>query len=113
MSRAKRRQFVLLGPPTGSPQSPEARPLGSLRDVREVLAGFNTSTDGGAATDSSGTERLYGPGMTVDISLGCEPVTQAIASVNDEATAWPVLSRLCQSRQWRLMDIESGRIMNW
>ncbi len=111
MAKSKRRQFVLLGSPTGSPQAPDASPLGSLRAVREVLASFNTGTDG--SPTEGGTERLYGPGMTVEISLGAEPVTQAIASVNDESTAWPVLSRLCQTHHWRLMDIESGRIMSW
>ncbi|MFO0830803.1 MAG: hypothetical protein U0637_03060 [Phycisphaerales bacterium] len=111
MARSKRRQFVLLGPPTGAPQAPEAQPLGSLRSVRQVLAAFNTGPDG--SPTEGATERLYGPGMTIEVSLGTDPVTQAIASVNDEPTAWPVLSRLCQAHHWRLMDIESGRIMSW
>ncbi len=113
MARSKRRQFVLLGPPPagGSPQAPEATPLGSLRSVRETLAAFNTSSDG--SPSEGATERLYGPGMSVELSLGTDPVMQAIASVNDEPTAWPVLSRLCQTHHWRLMDIESGRIMSW
>lgn len=113
MARAKRRQFVLLGPPPagGSPQAPEAQPLGSLRAVRDVLAAHNTSADGSPI--EGGTQRLYGPGMSVELSLSTDPVTQAIASVNDESTAWPVLSRLCEAHKWRLMDIESGRIMSW
>ena len=103
---------MLLGPAISDPASPDAKPLGSLSAVREILANCNTGPDGGPAP-ATGTQRLYGPGMTIEIALGIDPVTQAIASVNDEPTAWPVLSRLCQTHKWRLMDIETGRIMSW
>jgi hypothetical protein len=119
VSRGKRRQFVVLGPalPGESPQSSSGRALGSVREVRAILAAHNTSDDGGGdggGGEASGpTQRLYGPGMTIELALSSDPVMQAIASVNDESTAWPVLARLCQSQGWRLMDIESGRVMSW
>jgi hypothetical protein len=57
--------------------------------------------------------RFYGPGMIVEVATSAEPVAQAMINVNDEPIAWPVLSRLCQAMKWRLMDVESGRVMNW
>lgn len=107
MARSSRRQFVLIGPDKGG----ENAPLGRLLEVREILAGFNTGSDGSPA-EGGALERLHGPGMVIEIAV-TDPVTQAIAHVNDEPLAWPVLSKLCQTRHWRLMDMESGRVMNW
>jgi hypothetical protein len=96
---------VLLGP-----EGPgAAAPLGTLREVRERLANFNTSTDG-APGKGMGTEILYGPGMVVELPTSIEPVAQAIATVSDEEIAWPVLMRICKTLRWRLMDMESGRV---
>jgi hypothetical protein len=94
----------MMGPDKGgSPQ-----PLGSRKDVAAKLACFNTAPDG-SPPSATGTEFLYGPGMVIEVPTTTDQVTQAIASINDEDIALPVLMKLCKMLQWRLMDIESGR----
>lgn len=83
--------------------------LGSQREVRDSLIRFNTGSDGLAP--KSGTEMLHGPGFVVEMATSVDPVTQLIASVNDEDIAWPVLLRLCRELRWRMMDIETGRVL--
>jgi hypothetical protein len=101
----KRRQLVIMGPEkAGSPT-----PLGSRRQVTEVLACFNTGPDG-APPSSMGTEFYYGPGMTVEIPSSMDQISQAIATMSDEEIALPVLMKLCKTHSWKLMDIESGRV---
>ncbi len=101
----KRRQLVIIGPEkAGSPT-----PLGSRRDFAAALANFNTGSDGGEAS-MTGTEFLYGPGMTVEVPTSMDLVTQAIATVSDEDVALPVLMKMCKVMQWKMMDIESGRM---
>lgn len=101
----KSRQFVLMG----AEQKGAAAPLGSLREVRDKLARFNTASDG--TPPGVGIERLHGPGYVVELPTSVEPVTQAIASVNDEDTAFPVLLKMCKTLGWRMMDIDSGRVL--
>jgi hypothetical protein len=110
MSRSKRRQFVLIGPPLADARDAAAKPLGSLREIEKSLASFNTATDG-VDTTNQPTIRLHGPGMVIELSTATNPATQAMASVNDESIAWPVLEKLCKALSWRLMDMESGRVM--
>ncbi len=86
-------------------ESPPA--LGSARAVRELLAGFNTSGDGGPGR--SGTEVLHGPGMVVELPSGLETINQALATVYDEDIALPVLMKLCREQALTMVDIESGR----
>ncbi|MDX2131995.1 MAG: hypothetical protein SFY69_08085 [Planctomycetota bacterium] len=106
MARKKSRQIVLMGKEGAG----DAPPLGKVREVRDTLAGFNTSGDG-SAPGGMGLERLYGPGMVVEIPTSVEPVTQVIATMNDEETAFPVLMKLCKLTGWRMMDVESGRVL--
>jgi len=106
--RSSKRQVVLTGPDARGGPSPATLPLGTLRDVRETLARYNTGPDG--APQTGGTERLYGPGMVVEIAASAEVVQQALATINDEDTALPVLMRLCKEQRWRLVDVESGRV---
>lgn len=105
---------MLIGP---AGPADGAQPLGNARAVLATLARFNTSDD--TAPASSGpTTRLYGPGMTIELSLDAASrastsvqVMQALVSVNDEPFAWPVLEKLGKATGWRLMDMESGRVM--
>lgn len=112
---AKKRTLVLLkgGEGSGGGGLP---PLGTLREVRAAMAGFNIAPDGSGAAgmgERIGTGVLHGPGMVVEIMLPSdqrEPdVTQALIAVTDEDFAWPVLARMCRSQGWKLMDPESGR----
>jgi len=100
----KRRQLVIMAEQAGAP-----RPLGTRREVSAALACFNTAPDG-ALTSNSGTEFLYGPGMTIEIPTSTEQVNQAIANISDDEIALPVLMNMCKKLSWKLMDIESGRV---
>ncbi len=86
----------------------QAAPIGTRREVRELLARFNTAPDG-AASKGMGTERLYGPGMVIDLSTSTEDVNQALVSVNEDDIAWPVLLRICKDLRWKMIDLETGR----
>lgn len=96
----KRRQLVIM--------SGAGPAMGTLREVRAGLARFNTSPDGSGSTDS-GIERLHGPGMVVEVSTSADPVSQAVATLNDEDYAFPVLMKLCRAQGWKMVDIETGR----
>lgn len=106
----RRRQLVLLGPAAGDPADSASTPLGRLASVLATLANFNTSCEAEPDVQQP-TVRLYGPGMTMEVPTASDPLTQAIISVHDETTAWPVLERLGRATGWRLMDMESGRVM--
>lgn len=102
MAKKKSRQIVVMG----VERQGGSVPLGTLREVRSLLERYNTSGDG---TPAGVLERLYGPGMVVELPTSGEVVNQAIAWLNDEDTAFPVLRRLCKETGWRLMDLETGR----
>lgn len=122
---ARKRQLVLMkgnltpldklqtGPVSNSSNSagPSATgPLGSVKEVRESLARFNTASDGAARSASLGTELLHGPGMIVELATAQDPVQQAMVTVTDDDIAWPVLSRLCKAAGWKMVDVETGRM---
>ncbi len=103
----RKRQLILVNPdPDAEPGDP-MRPLGSYKKVYEVLGRFNTAVDG--SERSTGTDVLYGPGFVVEVAQGLDDVSQAVIVVQDEETAWPVLSRLCRQTGWRMTDMETGR----
>lgn len=100
----KRRQLVIIGKDVKGGNAP----LGSLREVRATLEGYNTGPDG--SKSDAGLDRLHGPGMVIELPGAIDPVTQAVASISDEEIAFPVLMKLTKAMGWRLMDIESGRM---
>lgn len=81
--------------------------LGAKQDVERTLSGFNTAPDGSAEQPNV----LHGPGFIVELPYveAREPVTQALVTVQEEDIAWAVLSRLCRTTGWTLLDVESGR----
>lgn len=87
----------------------EPGPLGTRAEVKRLLADFNTAPDGGADA-SLGLERLHGPGFVVDLPSSIDEPMQVMASINDDETAWPVLSRICRRLGWSMTDAESGRV---
>lgn len=86
----------------------EPRPLGTRAEIKRLLADFNTAPDGGKES-SLGLERLHGPGFVVDLPTSIDEPMQVMASINDDETAWPVLSRICRKLGWSMTDAESGR----
>lgn len=105
---AKTRHVVLMmAPPEGAKPGAAPAPMGRQKDVRAVLARFNTAVDGGKG--SAGIDRLYGPGFIVEIPTSVDDLTQIMAHIDDEETAWPVLRRMCKEAGWSMSDIESGQ----
>lgn len=87
----------------------ELAPMGSRAEVVVWLGNFNTSHDGGPPKSNAASEFLYGPGLVAELPLGQDPVNQVMVQVNDADVAWPVLSRMCKSLLWRMVDVESGQ----
>lgn len=112
---AKKRTLLLLN--SVPPQSAGGmEPLGSISQVRRIMLNFNIAADGSGPLglgERLGTGVLHGPGMILEIPLPHdEPdpdIKQILIAVTDEDFAWPVISRLCKSQKWKLMDPETGR----
>lgn len=84
-------------------------PLGSYRQVVELLARFNTGPDGSKKPENFGV--LHGPGFLVQMPFvgPDDPVSQIVVSLTEEDIAWPVLLRVCRVLEWKMMDPQSGR----
>lgn len=106
---AKRRQLVLIKLENPADPLGPLAPLGTPAAFRAVVARFNTAPDGGTSP-AQGTERLHGPGMTIDIAAAQPQVRQALVNCTDEDIAWPVLRGICKAAGWKLQDIESGQM---
>jgi len=85
----------------------DAIPLGTYEQVVESLSHYNIASDG--SPDSFGV--LYGPGFSVQLPFvgATDPVMQVLIGLDEESIAWPVLSRICQRLQWKMLDPSSGR----
>lgn len=99
-----KRQIVLT---SGSDDNGDAS-LGTLREVMAALAAFNTAPDGSVRTGAA-TAILYGPGMVVEAPTTADEIRQALVTLVEEDIAWPVLTRLCKARSWKMMDVQTGR----
>lgn len=103
----RKRQLVLFAP---DEEGSSADGLGIRSAVIASLARHNTAPDG-SETGTMGTVTLYGPGLIAEITTAAgdrDPINQVMVTVIDEDLAWPVLSRLCRSEAWKMMDAESG-----
>ncbi len=106
---AGQRQLVLIKPDPNDDAGVATVTLGKLDEVIDMLASFNTAPDGSAGR-ALGTRVLYGPGYMVELPSTQETILQALVNVNDEETAWPVLSRLCRDLGWKMQDAKTGRV---
>lgn len=100
----KTRQLVIFKP--AQPGASKQVPLGTRSDLIRALRDFNTAPDG-----SGDTSLAHGPGFIVQFPLvdPKDDINQALISVTEDDAAWPVLSRLCKTLGWSLIDPESGR----
>lgn len=92
----------------GAPAGPaDAVPLGTAREVKELLAQFNMSEDG----SSEGAGVLHGPGIIASLPMvgPDDPVMQLLVSMQEEDMAWAVLPRVCRALGWKMMDPRTGR----
>jgi len=101
--------LVLTNPVNTDDPMAGTNPLGTPEEVRRAAAGFNTLSDGADET-RVGTVILHGPGFTLEYATGHDTLHQAMVVVHDTDFAWPVLSRLCKDRGWKMQDSESGQI---
>lgn len=90
-------------------------PLGTFAEVVAAVARFNVAPDTSGPKgfgSAPGMAVLFGPGFIMEVPGDASPrddVNQVMTTVTDEDFAWPVLSRMCKSLGWRMMDAESGR----
>lgn len=103
---AKRSRMMVLSRRSEPDEEPE--PLGTIEQIETMLAAFNTAADG-SDSNSMGLLRLHGPGFVLDLPTSVDKPMQIMASVNDDETAWPVLSRICRNLAWSMTDGESGQ----
>lgn len=103
------RQIVIQLPAPGGAWGDGPLPaLGSLKDVEEAFAQFNTAPDGSGRT-SGGMPILHGPGIVVELPVNDGKVHQALVNVKDGDIAFSVLWRLCRKFGWKMLDPDSGR----
>ena len=105
------RQLVLVKPEPGADHGTtgQLQPMGQIPDIRAGLARFNTAPDGSVGA-SLGTERFYGPGFVMQFPTTVETVNQIMVNVNEDDMAWAVLSKICRAMDWRMMDMETGKV---
>ena len=106
---AGRRQLVLIRPDPDDDAGIATVALGSIDEIVESLSAFNTAPDG-SASRSLGTAVLYGPGFIVELPSAQDTINQALVNGSDDETAWPVLSRMCKTYDWKMQDAKTGRI---
>ncbi|MBX3365052.1 MAG: hypothetical protein KF866_09830 [Phycisphaeraceae bacterium] len=99
---------MLKAPPEGGAPVTDMLPMGSLREVMEAFASFNTAEDG-SGRKSGGMTILHGPGIVVEIPELDGKVMQVLVTVKDEDLAWSVLWRLSRKHGWRMMDPNTGQ----
>ena len=108
----KKRQLV-LGRWQPNPEFPGAlgppQPMGRRAEVFDLFARVNTAPDG-STSRTSGTDRLYGPGIIVDVAQGGAEVSQALVTVVEIEIAWPILKKLAAMTGWQMVDSESGQV---
>lgn len=108
----RNRQLVIIRTVDPTHDDGEGMPaLGTFKELKDVLAKYNTSIDG--ATNGRGSEMnlatLYGPGLICEVSTSDDEVRQIMVTMTDEDFAFPVLTRLCRENKWTMMDPESGQ----
>ena len=63
----------------------------------------------GGVASVSGVLKLHGPGLTAEVPTTNDLVQQALVTISDDDYAFAVLTKLCKTEGWAMMDPESGR----
>ncbi len=101
------RSLVILSADT-STEPGRLAVIATRAEILHLLAPLNTGPE------AVGGTILYGPGITIEMPEGDEPVTQMLLSIVDEEISWGrngVLNRIARRTGWRLQDPMSGRDM--
>lgn len=99
-------QYVILSRDPATSGGNGLAAIGSRKDIVNDLSRYNTASDG------TGDEVLYGPGIRIEIPPGQDPVTQMLMTVVEEEIAWLVIMRLAKAFSWKIVDVNSGRELN-
>ena len=94
-------QYVMLSRVRRRPGAAALPPSAAAREIVNDLS-RNTASDG------TGDEVLYGPGIRIEIPPGQGPVTQMLMTVVEEEIAWLVIMRLAKAFSWKIVDVNSG-----
>lgn len=105
---ARKRQLALIRLEDPDDRMSPAVPLGTEAEFRKAVASFNTAPDG--SPEQGGSITYYGPGLVLEIVPMDGRVNQALVTCQNEDFAWPVLYGLCRANNWKLQDMESGRM---
>ena len=107
----KSKQLILVKPEPGAEPGTvgQMQPMGKVQAIARELVGYNTSGDGSKGS-ALGTERLFGPGFTMQLPTTTDTVPPIMASVSEQDTAWPVLAKICRAMGWRMQDMETGAV---
>jgi hypothetical protein len=119
-----KRQVVILKTVNPAEEQDDGLPvIGTLSEVLEHFAPFNTAPDktlgqsksASTSLTSSGIVLLHGPGMFAEIAaLNLDDdVRQVMVTMTDEDFAFPVMLRACRMHHWTMMDPESGQTLKF
>lgn len=97
------KQFVILSEEQRDGEA--LPPIGSRRDIVASLARYNT------APESEGDDVLYGPGISIELPPGIDPVNQMLMTIVEEEIAWQVIARLVKNLHWKVLDPMTGRVL--
>jgi hypothetical protein len=104
------RQLVLTQAADPRGDADEGLPaLGTVREVIDALARYNTGPDGGVPKNGLGAIMMHGPGMVMEMAPNEGEVKQVMVTMTDDDFAFPVLMRLCREQRWTMLDPETGR----
>ena len=95
------RQFVILS--REDARGTELPAIGPRDDIVRSLGVRNT------IPERDGEDILFGPGITIELPPGADPITQMLISVTEEEIAWLVITRLVRELNWKLLDPATGR----
>ena len=99
------KQFVILAKGIAANNGGMA-PLGARSELVGLLATCNV------APQTTGEDVLYGPGIRLELPPDQDPISQMLMTVVEEEIAWPVLVRLAQRFNWKVLDMDTGRELN-
>jgi len=113
---ARSRQVIVIktADPTDEDEGGGLPALGTLSEISEILFNYNIAVDGAPPKKESisGAVVMHGPGLFLECIAPDGPrseVNQLMVTMTDDDFAFPVLSRLCRTHKWTLMDPESGQ----
>jgi hypothetical protein len=97
------KQFVILSEAQcdGEPLPP----IGAREEIVRRLSTLNTMPE------REGEDVLYGPGISIELPPGVDPINQMLMTIVEEEIAWQVIARLVRELGWKVLDPMTGRVL--